>query len=647
MRLFATSFSRKAIRLLICAAGPLVVSCQSNLKPLKTNSLSQENSMAKPRSEIPSQDRWNVEALYSNESAWKADLEKLQGAGTPRFPQIGTYKGKLSDPKSTARLLETYLDLDRKLAKLITYAHLRMDEDLGNDEYKSGYGLISSLIYDFQHECAWIEPELLSLNESDFKRLMGELSPYKFYLEKIGRMRPHTLSKDMEELLALSGKALDTSQKAFSALNNADLVFAPAIDSKGVEHPLTNGSYMSFVRSTDRVLRKSAFINLHKGFEAHANTLCELIQGQVQSHLFVAKARKFGGCLEAALFPHQVDSAVYENLIASVRRNLPLMHEYIALRKKLLNLSDLHLYDLAVPLVPEMEVKMNYQEACQAVIASVAPLGKEYQNNLKQGLLKDRWVDIYENARKRSVAYSSGCYDSMPYILLNYQGNLNDIFTLAHEAGHSMHSLLSRTNQPYVYSSYPIFVAEVASTFNEQLLMDHLKSTMKGKRELAYLVNHQIEQIRSTIFRQTLFAEFELTIHRLAEEGIPLTPALLKEKYVQLYRDYYGPELVLDDEVGIEWARIPHFYYNFYVYQYATGLSAALALHEKAIASSDATKKYLEFLSSGGSRYPIDLLQRAGVDVRSKDPKVSPVDAAMRHFSQLIEELKTCMKSAK
>jgi oligoendopeptidase F len=312
------------------------------------------------------------------------------------------------------------------------------------------------------------------------------------------------------------------------------------------------------------------------------------------------------------------------------------MHEYLKLRKKVLGLSELHYYDLMIPLVEETTTTMNYSGACQAVIESVAPLGASYQADLKQGLLEDRWVDAYETARKRSGAYSSGCYDSMPYILMNFHGTLNDVLTLAHEAGHSMHSLLSRRNQSYVYSQYPIFVAEVASTFNEQLLLKHLKSQAKSKKDQAYLVNYEIEGIRSTIFRQTMFAEFELQIHKWAEEGTPLTPQLLKDHYLKLNREYYGPDLVIDKELEIEWARIPHFYYNFYVYQYATGLSAALSLFKKASTSEEARSKYLEFLSSGGSRYPLDLLERAGVDMRSG----APVEAAMVRFKELIEELK-------
>ncbi|MES2273683.1 MAG: oligoendopeptidase F [Chlamydiota bacterium] len=598
--------------------------------------------MSNHRDAVPLGDRWNVEALYPSPELWKNEFSKIQGQDkSPRWSELARFKGKLSDPTALASLLEYYLDLQRSLEKLYTYAHLRLDEDLGNDHNKANFGQISSLIHDLQLEASWIEPELISLSDADFKTLISKpiLAPYRFYLEKIGRFRPHTLAPEMEELMALSGKALETSSKAFGALNNVDMTFQSAVDQSGKEHPLSNGTYLTYLRSPDRVLRKSAFQNLLRGFDSHANTICELIQGQVQAHLFSGKARKFKSCLESALFTNQIEPAVYENLIAAVRRHLPKMHEYIALRKKLLKLDQIHTYDLYVPLVSEVEANMDYGMAREAVVESVAPLGKDYQNALKKGLLEDRWVDVFENAHKRSGAYSSGCYDSMPYILMNYHGTLNDVLTLAHEAGHSMHSYLSRTNQPYIYSQYPIFVAEVASTFNEQLLLKSLKSKAKTKKELAYLINYEIEGIRGTIFRQTMFAEFEWQLHKWAEEGITLTPALLKKRFLELNSEYYGPELTLDPELEIEWARIPHFYYNFYVYQYATGLSAALALFQKAMASTEDRARYLEFLSSGGSKFPLDLLKKAGVDMRRSEP----VDAAMGHFAHLLEELKKCM----
>jgi oligoendopeptidase F len=462
------------------------------------------------------------------------------------------------------------------------------------------------------------------------------LKPYQFALERIVRMRPYTLSQDKEELLALSGKALDSSYKAFAALTNADMAFKPAIDSQGKEHPLSNGTYLTLVSSPDRNLRKTALLHLMQGYNGFANTLCELIQGQVNSHSFNAKARSYPDCVTAALFGNQIDPAVVKRLIETVRQGKTFMADYLKLRKEVLQVDELHAYDLMCPLVKEVDYKMSYADACQAVIESVALLGPEYQAALKKGLTEDRWVDPYENARKRSGAYSSGCYDSMPYILLNFHGDLHDVMTLAHEAGHSMHSYLSRKNQPYVYSQYPIFVAEVASTFNELLLLDNLYKKAKTKGERAYLLSDQIDRIRSTIFRQTLFAEFELKMHELVEQGQPLTPALLNQIYTGLLKDYYGPDLTIDSELEGEWARIPHFYYNFYVYQYATGLSAAMALNLKATQSAQARDRYLKFLSSGGSKYPLDLLKDAGVDMT----QTAPIEAAVKRFGDLVKELR-------
>jgi oligoendopeptidase F len=356
----------------------------------------------------------------------------------------------------------------------------------------------------------------------------------------------------------------------------------------------------------------------------------------MQVHSFVAKSRDYPDSVTAALFSKNIDPMVVRQLIATVKKNNHLMADYISLRKKALKLDEIHLYDMACPLVPNLDMKMTYDEARATVLSSVAPLGSEYQAFLTKGLMEDRWVDVRENKNKRSGAYSSGCYDSMPYILLNFHNTVNDAMTLAHEAGHSMHSFLSRKNQPYIYSSYTIFVAEVASTFNEQLLLDELMKKVKTKEEKAYLISDQIDRIRGTIFRQTMFAEFELKIHEMVEQGQPLTPALLNKLYGGLLREYYGPEIVIDKELESEWARIPHFYYNFYVYQYATGISAAMALHSQVLKSPEAKDKYLKFLSSGGSKYPLDLLKDAGVDMT----KSEPIEAAMRRFEFLVNELK-------
>ncbi len=603
--------------------------------------------MAIAREEVPVEKKWNVEALYASNGNWMQDFEKIRGAASaPRWPDLQAYRGHLAkSPAKISEFLDGYFQLSRRLEKLYTYAHLRMDEDLGNDAAKKNFGLVSSLINDFQVECSWVEPELLSIGKKEFDAMLKDpkLKEYRFYLEKIGRMRPHTLNSEMEELVAMTGKALAAPHKAFGALNDADLKFEPAKTKDGELKDLTSGTYSVYLRSEDRSLRKSAFENLHRGFAAYENTICELLQGEVQGHLFMARAKKFEDCRSAALFPNQVDPAVYDRLIASIHEHLGALHEYIQLRKEIMGVDELHPYDLYVPLVKEIQVEIPYAEAEKLVVESVAPLGRAYQDALKKGIFEDRWVDAFENLRKRSGAYSSGCYDSMPYILMNYHGNLNDVLTLAHEAGHSMHSYLSHEKQPYVYAQYPIFVAEVASTFNEQLLLQRLFQTMKGKKEKAYLINYEIEAIRGTIFRQTLFAEFELQLHRWAEEGTPLTPTLLKEFYLSLNRMYYGPDLTLDGGLESEWARIPHFYYDFYVYQYATGLSAALDLFEKVSKDSSAKDRYLEFLSSGGSKYPLDLLKLAGVDLRTS----APIEAAMKRFAYLVGELKGLLSNEK
>jgi oligoendopeptidase F len=588
------------------------------------------------RSEIADQDRWNVEALYPSFVEWEKDLTKWgkEGAAS-QWPELSLYKDNLSDnPQNLQALLEKYFEISRHLAKIYTYAHLRHDENVKGEEAKNAYIRISSVFHDFQTETSWVEPAILALSPEYLKAKV--LKDYHIYLEKIARLKPYTLAAPMEELLAVTGKALETASRSFSAFNNADLKFPKVADEKGQLQELTHGSYSVYMRGKDRTLRENAFKAMNQSYHAYENTLCELINGQVQVHLAQMRARGYSSCLEAALFPHQIDTKVYHALIEAVRSRLSSLHDYVALRKKVLGLDELHLYDLSVPLVSEVDLSMPYPSAESLVIASVAPLGKQYQSDLEKGL-KGGWVDRFENVAKRSGAYSSGCYDSMPYILINYHGTFSDVKTLAHEAGHSMHSLMSNRHQPYHYSQYPIFVAEVASTFNEELLLHHLIKQTSDRATRCYLINQEIEGLRNTLFRQTMFAEFELAVHQWAEQGVPLTPALLKETYKKLNHDYFGDEIVVDDEIESEWARIPHFYYNFYVYQYATGISAAHALVQQVLKEGESARtRYLKFLSSGSSHYPLDLLAEAGVDMRQKQA----VELAIDHFEALVQELK-------
>jgi len=593
--------------------------------------------MAKNRSEIPAQDKWNVEALYPSIEAWRKDFIEYEGKEqSPRWPDLAAFQGRLREnPETLASMLNYYFNMDRALGKLYTYAHLRHDEDVGDDLYKQAFMKISALIHEFKQEASWIEPEILQIPDEFFQA--DVLKPYRIYLEKIIRLKPHMLSAREEELLAMAGFALDSSARAFSAFNNGDLKFPAVADGSGDLHELTHGKYATYLRSRDRVLRQNSFQTLHKTYFSWENTLCELIHGEVQQHLFSARARKFQTCLDAALFPHNIDPSVYTNLIETVRKNLGALHRYMELRRQLLGVEELHLWDLHVPLVAAIDLSMEYDAAEKEVIASVASLGSEYQSNLGQGLTLERWVDRYENNRKRSGAYSSGCFGGMPYILMNYQGNFHDVMTLSHEAGHSMHSYLSWKHQSYQDASYPIFVAEVASTFNEELLSRHLLASTHDPKVRAYLVNQKIEDIRNTFFRQVMFAEFELKIHNFVEQGVPLTPTLLKEEYRKLNVDYFGGSVIVDPEIDIEWARIPHFYYNFYVYQYATGISAALALVD--VVDKEGAKNYLRFLSSGGSKYPLDLLSLAGVDMRQG----AAIQATIRRFSELTANLESLL----
>ncbi len=599
-----------------------------------------ENQRLKKRQEISISDCWNVEVLYPSWEAWEEDLAHWgKEADEIHWPEILVFKEKWHlNPKELALLLDQLFAIDRALSKLYTYAHLRHDEDVSEDRAKGAYGRMLTLLHAFKQETSWIEPALLKLPDAEMELFLAspDLEAYRVHIKKVIRYKPHTLSEEQERLLALSGNALETAHKAFSSLNNADMKFPSVLDKQGQERELTHGKYSLYLQDADRLLRKNSFQQWHQTFLNYENTFCELLQGQIQSHLFHTKARQFSSCLEAALFPHEIDPQVYTALIASVKKHLPKAHRYMGLRKKIAGLDLLHLYDLHMPLIPDVQINLTYEEACEHIVASVSVLGEIYQAALQKGLTVDRWVDRYENQKKRSGAYSSGCYDSMPYILMNYNGSYRDVMTLTHEAGHSMHSLLSKQGQPYQYSQYPIFVAEVASTFHEELLFRHFLLQFKKPEEQAFLINQKIDDIRTTLLRQTMFAEFELQLHSWAEKGVPFTPSRLKETYRRLNEEYFGPEVHIDKEIDIEWARIPHFYYNFYVYQYATGLSAAHTLAEKVLSGDPLHKqRYLEFLSAGCSRYPIDLLKSAGVDMTTG----APVEAAMRGFDVWVTRL--------
>lgn len=587
----------------------------------------------KARSEVAKEDQWKVEAIYPDLKAWKEAFSRFNPE------KINLYKGRLGEsPAILKEALETILGYERKLAGLYTYVHLKHDEDITENEHKAALGQIQSTLFDFARRISWFEPELIELSDEKQKDYLNSpiLREYHFHLEKIFRLKKHTLPHEKEEIVALAMKAMQTPHKAFSAMNDADLSFPEVVDQQGNLHPLTHGSYQVMLRSRDRLLRENAFKSYHKRFEDYENTFAELVSGAVERNVFNAKSHQFSSALDAALYPKNIDTQVYLALIDTVRKNIVALHEYYALREKVLDLKPLHIWDQQVPITPELEIKMGYRDAEETILEAIQPLGSDYLEMLRKGFKEERWVDRYENKNKRSGAYSSGSYDTQPYILMNYKNLLRDVFTLAHEAGHSMHSLLSHKHQPYHYGDYPIFLAEVASTFNEELLSRHLLKKATQKEEKIFLINQKLEDIRATLFRQTMFAEFELKIHQLAEKDTPLTPQKLKEEYLALNEFYYGKGVVVDKEIAIEWARIPHFYYNFYVFQYATGISAALALAERVVTGGETERAaYLSFLKSGCSRYPIDTLKLAGVDMTSEQP----VKAAIETFRRLTQEL--------
>lgn len=592
------------------------------------------------REQVQKNDCWDVEKLYGSWKEWESQMQLFaREKRTPHWPEIADFASEWQkSPEQLKGLIETCLEIERQLSKLYTYAHLRHDEDVAEEVAKIAMSRISTILYAFRQETAWIEPSLLRAPQQMLDAFITDpvLAPYRLHLEKIIRLKNHTLSQEQEELMALAGKSLETASQAFGAFNNADLKFPEISDSKGNKHALTHGKYLTFLKEKDRTLRENAFKTLHRGFLAYENTLSELLQGQVQKHVFERKARKYSSCLEAALYVNEIDTQVYFSLIQSVHEHLPSLHRYISLRKKHLDVPSLHAYDLFVPLVKDVEMDVDYDTAVEWIVASLAPLGTSYQEAVRKGLTHERWVDRYETPRKRSGAYSSGCYDSMPYILMNFQGTFNDMMTLTHEVGHSMHSYFSRLNQPYQYSQYGIFVAEVASTFHEELLFRYLFNKAETKEQKAFLINQKLDAIRSTLIRQTMFAEFELYMHETIDSAQALTPAVLKDQYRKLNEKYFGKDFSLDQELDVECLRIPHFYYNFYVYQYATGISAAYALAEKVCKEgASAQKKYLQFLSSGSSKYPLDLLKEAGVDMRSTES----VKIVMRSFDQLVTQL--------
>ncbi|MEM5016652.1 oligoendopeptidase F [Metabacillus indicus] len=587
------------------------------------------------RSEIAAEDTWRLEDIFKNDEAWEAEFKEVKAA----LPKMEEYKGKLGDSADAFLEALTYQDsVMERLGKLYTYAHMRYDQDTGNSHYQGLNDRAANLYTQASSVSSYMIPEILEMDEAKIKEFLQEKEELKVYghtLDEINRQRPHVLSAEQEAMLAQASDVLSSSSNTFGMLNNADLEFPSIKDEDGEEVEVTHGRYIRFLESEDRRVREDAFKAVYGTYDKYKNTFASTLSGAVKKDNFYATVRNYSSAREAALSNNNIPEEVYENLVKTVNDNLHLLHKYIELRKKVLGLQELHMYDLFTPLVKDVKMKVPYAEAKDYLLKGLAPLGDEYIAILNEGF-ENRWVDVHENKGKRSGAYSSGTYGTNPYILMNWQDNVNNLFTLAHEFGHSVHSYYTRNSQPYQYGHYSIFVAEVASTCNEALLNDYLLKTIDDKKKQLYLLNHYLEGFRGTVFRQTMFAEYEHAIHKKAQDGEPLTPDLLTELYYDLNKKYFGEHLTVDEEIGLEWARIPHFYYNYYVYQYATGFSAATALSKQILEEGEpAVKRYIEFLKSGSSDYPIEVLKKAGVDMTSKEP----IEEALKVFEEKLNEM--------
>ncbi len=591
------------------------------------------------RDEVDPKDCWDLSSLYADEAGWDRDFAAAEAV----LPELRAFRGRLGEGAATLR---AFLDLetgaDRRLVRLYNYAARRSDEDTKNSHFSGLRDRMSALVSRSSEATSFFRPELLALPAETLAGYLAatELAPFRVVLDRIVRMKPHTLSEKEERLLALSHEATKAASEIFGQLTNADLTFGTVEDENGLPVEVTHGRYSSFLQKQDRSVRKAFFETYYRGFFEHRHTLAATLAAGVRRNVFYAKARGYESARQAALFPQAIPEAVYDNLLAGVHEKLPALYRYYELRRSLLGLDENHFYDVMVPVVPDVQMRHTYGEAVDLCLEALAPLGAEYTKTLGQGL-RGGWVDRYENRGKRSGAYSSGCYDSEPFILLNFEEqSLSSVYTLAHEAGHSMHSWSSHRAQTPQDADYCIFVAEVASTFNETLLTHHLLSRTDDPRQRAYIIHREIDGLRGTLFRQTMFAEYEHLLHRRVEENQPLSLDALTGMYHEVLARYFGPDFALDPQLDLECLRIPHFYYNHYVYQYATGISAAIALSQRVLGGEPgALEAYHGFLSAGGSAYPIEILKRAGVDMTS----TAPVTSALAHFERRVAELEELM----
>ena len=592
------------------------------------------------RADLPEALTWDLTKIYADDGAFEEAFQEI----VAELKQADDFKGTLSQgPAAFKEALEYVLAISRKLEKLYVYSHLKNDQDTANTTYQGLYAKASNLVAQVSEAIAWFDPELLSMDDATIWGYFDqepELAIYRHLIEKTVNNRPHVLPAEQEALLAGAGEIFGASGNIFSVLNNADLEFPIVEDENGEKVQLSHGVYGQLMENTDRSVREAAFKGLYGVYEQFRNTFAQTLSTNIKAHNFKAKARHYESARQAALSANHIPESVYDTLVAVVNEHLPLLHRYMELRKRLLAVDTLHMYDVYTPILGEAPIRYSYEEAVAKAKDALKPLGEEYLAVVNEAF-ENRWIDVVENKGKRSGAYSSGAYDTLPYILMNWNDRLDQLFTLVHEMGHSVHSYFTRNNQPYVYGDYSIFLAEIASTTNENILTEYMLQTETDPRVKVYVLNHFLDGFKGTIFRQTQFAEFEHFMHVEDAKGTPLTSEFLSDSYGELNAKYYGPSVEKDPEISLEWSRIPHFYYNYYVYQYATGFSAASALAKKILTGEpDALTKYLTYLKAGNSDYPIEVMKKAGVDMTKADY----IKDAMKVFEQRLDELEALVK---
>lgn len=589
------------------------------------------------RSEVKEEYTWDLSDIYVSKEAWEQELEEI----TALTDKLEKMEGKVTaNAANLLCTLELSAKAEQKMDKAFSYSERLFDQDQKNAAHQAMNQKMYGLYTDYSSRTAFIVPEILAADENVIDGFFSQesgLELYRLQIKEIWRTKEHRLSAEMEKLLAMTGEMSQTPSNVFSSINNADFVYPEITDENGEQVRLSHGNFVPLEESSDRRVRKDAFEAFYSVYKQFSNTLAGLYDGQVKQQIFYAKARKYESTLEAAVDANHVPSRVYYNLIDTVNKNMDKMHRYVKIRKKCLGVDELHMYDIYTPMIADAAKKIPFDEAKETVLKALAPLGEEYVAKVKEGF-ENRWIDVYENEGKRSGAYSAGVYGVHPYVLLNQNDTLDNMFTLAHEMGHAMHSYYSNETQPYIYSGYKIFVAEVASTCNEVLLMEYLLANTTDKKERAYLLNHYLDSFKGTVYRQTMFAEYEMRTNKMVEDGESLNAENLCALYKELNEKYYGPDMVTDEEITYEWARIPHFYYDFYVYQYATGFSAAVAIaHAILKEGALAVARYKKFLSGGCSQSPVELLKIAGVNM--EEP--TPVQEALNVFGEVLDEIET------